>query len=294
MKCKEDLLLELMILVEQECPKYELVNKFFGPPLRRFLDLGLPDNGRAVYLFADGSPERLEARLKRIGDLPVVGRIFMEANLDGIPDANELDGRLMNLWAELRAIDQLHREGFVDISKHGSYYDFAATLDDKLYAVQVVRVNKEFIVPDPYDRCFPQIRQEVREGVLLPDSSRCKSLQGMFWDTVIDKDSDFAKASDRPSRCRLVIVTSDSELDDRLLRYYVCQCLIEFFGYSEIRYVDEINWLPNLGNGVLVTRTPQGVKCLVDWGDRGDSLEEPQRCNWQEVNLEGLIPPPNW
>ena len=106
MKSKEDLLLELMILVEQECPKYELVNKFFGPPLRRFLDLGLPDNGRAIYLFAAGSPERLEARLKRIGDLPIVGRIFKEANLHRIPDANELDGRLMNLWAELRAIDR--------------------------------------------------------------------------------------------------------------------------------------------------------------------------------------------
>ena len=116
----------------------------------------------------------------------------------------------------------------------------------------------------------------------------------MFWDRVIEKDSDFAKASNRPSRCRLVIATSDSELDDRLVRYYVCQCLMEFFSYPEIRYVDEISWLPNVGNGILITRISEGVKCLVDWCDRDGSLEEPQRCNWQEMNLEGLIPPSNW
>jgi hypothetical protein len=294
MKSKEDLLLELMILVEQECPKYELVNKFFGPPLRRFLDLDLPDNGRAVYLFADGSPERLEARLQRIGDLPIVKSIFAEANLDRIRNATELDSRLMNLWAELRTIDQLHREGFTDICKHGPYYDFDATLGGEPYAVQVVRVNKEFTVPDPFDSCFSQIRQEVREGVSLPDDKRCPSIQAKLWETVLDKDSDFAQIADRLSRRRLIIVTSDSELDDRLLRYYISQCLAEFLDCPEIRYIDEISWLPNLGNGALLTRMPEGVKCFVDWNDRDSPLEEPMRCSWREANLQHLIPPQNW
>jgi len=293
MKSKDNLLLDLMILVEQECPKYELVNRFFGPPLRRFLDLGLPDQGRAIYLFARGDPERLEARLKRISGLAIMKKIFAEANLDCIPDAGELDRRLADLWAELRTVDQLNREGFTNIQKHGSHYDFDAILENALYAIQVVRVNKEFHVPEPYGNPA-RIRDEVREGVLLYDDIRLPSIQNILWERVKDKDSDFAKLADHRLRHRLVMVTSDSELDDRILCYYVCQCLAEFFSCPEIRYIDEISWLPNLGNGVLLVRIHDGAQCLVDWSDRNFLLEEPRQCNWREVSLSGYLPPPDW
>jgi hypothetical protein len=293
MKTRDDLLLELLILVEQELPKYPLIDRFFGSAFKRFLSLGVPDQGRAIYLFTHGNPEQLEARLKRISDLAIVKKIFTEANLERITNANELDSRLVNLWAELRTIDQLHREGFTNIQKHGSHYDFDATLENAPYAIQVIRVNKEISVPEPYGN-LARIRDEVREGVLSCDGTRNPSIQHILWERVKDKDSDFAKVIDHHFQRRLVIVTSDSELDDRFLRYYVCQCLAEFFSCPEIRYIDEISWLPNLGNGVLLARKSDSVKCLVDWNDRESSHEEPRQCNWHEVSLSGYLPPSDW
>jgi hypothetical protein len=145
-------------------------------------------------------------------------------------------------------------------------------------------------VPTPYGE-ISKIKGAVGQGVLRPDGTRSKAIAEVFWALVQGKDSDFAKAPGIRAHRRLTIISSSDELDDNLITYFVGQALAESLADTTINHIDEINWLPNLGNGVLLRRSPEGVRAFTTNDTRGSFLEETMECEWQEIDLDQPWPP---
>jgi len=109
---------------------FPLIERYFGESIRR-LQVTPPRRGRFVYLYSQGDPDRLEARLKRTHMTLSFQTIFDEVGI--ITDTSELDRRLVDAWAEIRVIDHLLKEGFTDIRKESSIADMTAKMHDLCY-----------------------------------------------------------------------------------------------------------------------------------------------------------------
>ena len=268
--------------IEQTLHSYPLIGKYLGNYIRELQD-SPPEIGRFVHLFSRGDPERLETRLQRTRKTTAFQTIFRE--IGNIRDPDELDRRLVDAWAEIRVIDQLMRERFIDICKVKTPADLVARYMSQLYAIQVTKISREPQFPD------------LPTGDLRHIYDQVKDLIGSyFWDSIERKNLKFKDASTLEYIRRIAIVTSIDRLQDPLNRHIACRQIKDAILAFERRHFEEIQWLPDLGNGAIfwVETGDEGVKvrCVADWGD---DVVDPhwgdyENCHWQEVDLDSNIP----
>ena len=272
--------------IEQQMPKnYPLIEKCLGDYIRRLLACP-PEGGRAVHLFSRGDPERLEKQLQRTHKTIAFRTIFRE--IGSIKDPDELDRRLVDAWAEIRVIDQLMRERFIDIRKVEVAADLVARSVSQVYAVQVKRISREAEFSD-----LP-----IGEAESIYGQQR-DPIWSYFRDSLVDKNSQLAKFE---CRCqprhvrRIAMVTSIDRLRDPMNRHIACRQIKDAILDLPKRHFEEVQWLPDLGNGAIfwIEKTDGEVKirCVADWRDDPTAPHwgDYGNCCWREVDLDSKLP----
>ena len=271
--------------------EYQLVQKYFGKYLMQLLIADQENPFEGHFINAAFYPDDLEKRLAKIECVGQTQAILNEVG--EISDSGKLDKRLIDAWAELRFIDQSHREGFSEIHKVTETADLVAQKDEIYYAFQVTRINKTLSTevkrqntPDQQN-CSPY-------G--LPDDIH-KRLDGpvgyYFWDALERKNNKFKNWKDESQVRCIVIVCSEEELQDTMIRHIACQQIRDGVHFLINRYFDELIWLPDTGNGAwfkIVDQRNQ-TQCFADWKD------VPGEAGWndensvfrREMDLEGSI-----
>lgn len=268
--------------IERRLQSYPLINQYLGDHIRR-LHAKPPEKGRFVHLFSWGEPEHLERRLERTRNTTAFQTIFQEVG--AIKDPDELDRRLIDAWAEVRVIDQLMRERFIDIGKVKTPADFVARYMSQLYAIQVTRISREPQFPDLSTGDLQQIYGQIEEPI-----------GSYFWGSIEGKNLKFKDVSPPEYVRRIAIVTSIDRLQDPLNRHIACRQIRDAILAFENRHFEEVQWLPDLGNGAIfwLESGDEGakVRCVADWGDDPASphWHDYENCYWREVDLDADIP----
>ena len=269
-------------------PDFPLIEQYFGSYIRQ-LWIHPPKQGRFAQLFASGNPEGLEHRLQRTRKAECFQSILNEVGrADRIRDeesASRLDARLMNAWAEIRAVDQLMRERFIDIRKVKTGPDLVARHVSQLYAVQVTRINRE---PKFGDLPTGDL------GKIYHDSE--ESIGTFLYRSLEEKVSSFKESFSTGYVRRIVLVTSTAHLQDPFNRHIACRQIAESILVLPRQRFDEVHWLLDDGNGAIFWAEANAdicrVRCLVDWGDDPSDIRRGhyENCYWREVDLASLIP----
>jgi hypothetical protein len=259
-----------------------LIEKFFGRLIRaRSEQGGFLSSPLASAVFDD--QQRLEHRLKNVQNTVAFQTMFQE--IGNVTDPDELDRRVLDAWAEIRTIDQLLRERFIDISKVRTPADLVARYMSQLYAIQVTRISREPRFPDLPTGNLQQIYDKVQIPIGL-----------YFWPSVEKKNLQLKNVSPLEYVRRIVIVTSIGHLRDLLNRHIACQQIRDSILALEKRHFEEIHWLPDLGNGAIfwmeTSNEEVKVRCLADWRDDPTDSHRSDRenCYWREVDLDSTIP----
>lgn len=270
--------------------KYPLTREHFGPYLGQLVTAllaeQLPDDGHFVR--AAFEPEALEKRLRKINDSKLIGEILDEVR--GAQEPVELDRRLVDAWAEIRAISQLMRESFSNFSKVIETADLTAIRGAQKYAFQVKRINNS-LDSHVQRRNTPEMRDSSPFGDLDSIHARLdEPISHFFRLAVRDKNQKFGKWADRTFKRCIVIVSSDDDLQDALVRQTACTKIRETIkGLPELNF-EELVWLPDTGNGAwfIVYPATREVRCFADWSDNPDipSEERDQIVNRKEVKLD--------
>ena len=258
-----------------------LTRQFLGDLITaRLKQNGILASPMILAIFDD--QQRLEHRLRKAHNTTAFQTIFREIGNVTYPD--ELDRRLLDAWAEIRVIDQLLRERFVDICKVSTPADFVARYMSQLYAIQVTRIGREPQFPD------------LPLGEIGQIYNRVKGPIGRhFWDSLARKNSKFKDAFPGYVR-RIVLVTVLDRLQDPMNRHIACQQIKgSILGLTK-RHFEEVQWLLDNGSGgifwVETGDEEVKVRCLADWRDdptdphRGDR----ENCCWREIDLDSEIP----
>lgn len=278
-----------------EIPLYRpltvLVDKYFG----RYLDQLVSahrEKGYANPYFINFAflPDGLESRLSRLEGLNLTSGIVKE--IGKIQYAAELDRRLTDAWAELRALDQLQSEGFGNIRKVTETADFIAQCGEEEWAFQVIRINKNLrsLISREQTHTHEDTRTFYYEtyGPLSDIYSTERGwlraegpLSGLFWDAVRFKNGNFSRWKDKPYRRCIIIVTIDTwfETDfEQRLAAYLIRHAIHDEGLGKINFEDLL-WLPNLGNGMwfVIGKTLKETECF----GTPDSIPN----SWDEAKL---------
>jgi hypothetical protein len=269
---------------------YPLVKRYFGRYLSQLgegLSAGILTEGRFVRIaFA---PQQLEIRLQALEPLGQTPAIVAEVG--EVQDVVELDRRLLNAWAELRTIHQLRKESFADIHKEREVADLTATQQGKSYVFQVTRITT--LLVKRVMRCNPPDEQDVDPfGPLEDIYQRLKvPLSDFFWGALERKNGRFREwHQDGWTRC-IVIVSSDDDLQDAMVRHIACQQIREGIHSLGYRHFEELLWLPDLGNGAWfrVGSRFEETDCFADWGDTfGHS--ETDGVDRRKIDLDSIIP----
>jgi hypothetical protein len=271
-----------MSIEQKKLQSYPLIKQYLGDHIRQ-LQARPPNTGRFVHLFSRGDPERLEKRLERTHKTTAFQTIFREVG--NIKDPDELDRRLVDAWAEIRVIDQLMRERFIDICKVKTPADLVARYMSQLYAIQVTRISREPQFPDLPTGDLRQIYDGVKDLI-----------GSYFWDSIIRKNLKFKDISPLEYVRRIVVVTSIDRLQNPLNRHIACRQIRDSILAFKRRYFEEVQWLPDLGNGAIFwVETSDGgakVRCVTDWGDDvvDPHWDDYENCYWREVDLDSTIP----
>ena len=261
------------------------MDRFFGDCIIQ-LQSDPPEDGRFAHLLPRGNLKKLEERLARVQNTEAFRAIFSEVGR--IRDNPvELDRRLMDAWAEIRVLDQLLRERFLDAKKaKRPGVDFEARRMSQHYAIQVTRISKKpkFSYP-PTGKGVDDIYEEV-EG----------PIGGHFWATIETKNAKFKKVDPSKYVRRISVVTSTDRLQIRLSRHIACRQIKDSILALTSRYFEEIQWLPDEGNGAIfwveIVEGEERVRCVTDWRDdpahphHGDL----ENCYWQEIDLDSEVP----
>jgi hypothetical protein len=269
---------------------YPLVDQHFGAHLRKLVEVRQTDPGYKGYFvdhaFYSGA---LETRLGKVEGLGLTQAIVNEVG--DTDDAQELDRRLMDAWAEVRTLDQLQREGFTDIQKVRDIADFTAEQDGVRHAVQVTHINRR--IDDQLVR-----RNEPGQRNVSPcgpiDEVRTRFANAtyyLFWDSMQQKNSSFADWPEPGWRRCIVLVTNQEKLQVRLVRHIACQQLRDCIHYLQERHFEELYWLLDNGNGArfLIGKTADRTQCLADWKDEHPGLDV-TAVSRREVNLDTCYP----
>lgn len=266
--------------LSERLTKLPLTDRFFGKLARMRLELG--EFCRSP-IWGWVCSEKLENRLQRIQNAGVVQSIVDEVGNPKHP--GEFDRRLLNAWAEIRVLDQLLRERFVDIHKVTVAADFEARRDDRLYAIQVTRVNRDPKFADGPVGTIEDIYGEAEEDI-----------GNYLWDSIRRKNARFETAYNSGHLRRITVVTSTQSLQDPLNRHIACRQIRDSILIFEQRNFEELQWLLDNGNGaILWVEADDGnerVRCLCDWSDDPSSSHwgDYLNCHWQEVDLDSEIP----
>lgn len=268
--------------IEHVLQSYPRIEQYLGNHMRR-LQAEPPEEGNFVYLVSRGDPKRLEKRLQRTCKTDAFQTIFRE--IGSIKDSGELDRRLLDAWAEIRTTDQLVRERFIDIRKVKTPADLVARYMSQVYAVQVTRISREPHFPD----CPTGDPQRIYDEV-------CPLIDLYLGDSIDRKNLNFRDVSPTEYVRRITVVTSSDRLQDPLNRHIACRRIKESLLAFERRYFDEVQWLPDLGNGAIfwveTLDEDARVRCVADWrdGPRASPCDEAEDCCWQEVDLDCDFP----
>jgi hypothetical protein len=193
----------------------------------------------------------------------------------------------MDAWAEIRLLDQLLRERFLDTKKvERPGIDFEARRMSQLYAVQVTRISRtpRFSYP-PTGKTVDDICGEVE--VPIGDH---------FWDAIDKKNAKFKDVDQSKYVRRISVVTSTGCLQNPLNRHTACRQIRDSILALTPRHIEEVQWLPDEGNGaVLWVETVGGterVRCVADWRDdpAHSHFGDFENCYWQEVDLDSKVP----
>ena len=259
--------------------RYPLVRKYFGRYLGQLLKALQDDPFDELFTVYAFHPQGLERRLEILGALdPPVHIDSLVSEIGHIQDPRELDGRLVNLLAELRLIGQIALEGFSDIQKVTEVADIVAEREGTGYAFQVTRISTTLKdkarSASPYGNIF-EIHQKL-EG----PSYR------YLWDAVQRKNDRYASWKGHEVRC-IVIVTNDEYLQDPLVRHIACQQLQCCIRDVPTRHFEELVWLPDMGNGAWfkVGASPDDIHCFADWKDAPEDWGR-EAVKRREVDLE--------
>lgn len=274
--------------------KTPLVGKYFGRYLNRLISAQNDSPYDGHFYLAASFPTMLEERLQDLEPLGLIKSILKE--LAEHEDASDFDSRLMDAWAEIRTLSQLVRDGFDRISKVVAYADFTAYYGNQPYAFQVKRItgklknttlhpcNKEEPV-DPFGKSIDETHKELDARVAR-----------FFWQSILKKNSEFAKWQEEGwIRC-IVLVTGDEDLQDSVIRHIACQQLRLIVHCQDKINFEELLWLPDIGNGTWFKfgKKLHQTRCYADWKDRpGDSgYDDVNGVYRREVDLDN--PYPGW
>ena len=264
---------------------YPLIEQYLGDYVRQLYSTS-PDAGhlgetRFYNIFSRGEPEKLEKRLQHTHNTEAFQNIFRE--IGNIRDPNELDRRLIDAWAEIRVIDQLICEKFIDIRKERPTVDFTARYASQLYAVQVTRISKETQCSDLPTGRVDEI--DIQAG---------EQIGKYFWDPLASKNSQLKKISSEYVR-RIVLVTTTYRLQDSLNRHIACRQIRNSILNLVDRHFDEVQWLLDGGDNAIFwveTESEVRVRCIADWIDERTLLHKKDydNCYWREIDLESVLP----
>jgi len=112
-----------------------------------------------------------------------------------------------------------------------------------------------------------------------------------FWDALETKNASFKKWTGVDNIRCIVIVSSEEELQDPLLRHVACRLIREAIHQwlPTPPHFEELLWLPDLGNGAWfkVGSRPEDTRCFVDWHDEpGRSLGD--EVSRREIDLDSI------
>lgn len=266
-----------------------LVDKYFGRYLNRLISAhnNSPYEGR-FYIFAS-YPTLFEARLQDLEPLGLVKPILRE--LAEHEDASNFDSRLMDAWAEIRTLSQLVREGFSRISKVEAYADFTAYYGNQPYAFQVKRITR-------------RIREDIKGGSVEVNGKTLSEIHSSvddrvarhFWQSLMKKNAKFRNWSDKAYKRCVVLITGDEDLQDPVIRHIGCQQLrLSVHRLQQIN-IEELLWLPDLGNGAWfkIGQEMHLTRCFADWKDRPGEpgFDDVNGVYRREVDLDN--PYPGW
>lgn len=276
-----------------------LVKKYFRLHLDHLVKAqatSILKNGKFVR-YADDSTQ-LEARLERIEPLGLTGLILAEVN-DADPVV--LDRRLVDAWAELRVVDQLHKEGFTNLNKVIQTADLTGMKDGQNYAFQVKRITTS--LQDEFNSARyrrqvandPNMRRQSPYGDTIDIHMRFdENVSFFFWDALSEKNRKFKNwPSDGDIRC-IVIVSGDASLQDNMVRHISCQQIRSGIYHSDLTPLnfDELLWLPDISNGAWfkLGTSEKETRCFADWQDTPGLLFNDHRSNRREMDLDGDAP----
>lgn len=219
------------------------------------------------FVKAACSPDALERRLQRIEHLGLTSRILAEVGEIG--DPVELDRRLMDVWAELRTLDQLLREGYSDIEKVTETADFTACRDNQKTAFQVTHLHKR-LAGNGNQQGSRETRSLSPYGDIRDIHSRLdNATKELIRRRINEKNRKFASwASNGVVRC-VVLVTNEGTLQDSMQRHIVCQQIRRKIHSLATIHFEQLLWLPDDGNGAwfYVGATAAETSCWADWND---------------------------
>lgn len=137
-------------LIKSNLQKYPFIKCYLGDIIAQRLKFECYECGMLTAQLLDGKPS--EPDLMRLEDVLKIGEaycidfksIFDERNLPN--KDNYIDGEIINMLAEVKAFEFLHRHGFRDIArvkrkKGGKTVDFTARRNSQNYVVEVTRLG---------------------------------------------------------------------------------------------------------------------------------------------------------
>jgi hypothetical protein len=275
--------------IEKVLRKYHLIDKYLGDYVR-CLSQKPPDakplgEVRFWDIFDRDQPERLERRLERTHNTEAFETIFQE--IGNISDSDELDRRLVAAWAEVRVLDQLLCEKFIDIRKAKDMIsvDFVGRRTNQLYAIQVTKISRDAPFADLPTGSVDQIDEEVGSRI-----------GKYFWDSLKEKNSELRKVSSSEYVRRVVLVTTTYRLQDALNRHMACRRIGEAILALTSLHFEEAQWLLDGGdNAIFWVETDvdrRRVRCVADWIDKRTELQrrDYDNCYWREIDLHVPVP----
>lgn len=283
----------LTLIADLWADKYPLVRRYFGKYLSLLVRALLGDNFYEVHFVkAAFDPQALERRLQGIESIGQTSSIVSEVG--EIQDPIELDRRLMDAWAELRTISQISKEGFTGISKVTEIADLLATRGDEKVAFSVKRINNS-LENQVQRRNKPDERDSSPYGEIGDIHNRLGGpLSYFFWEALNEKNGKFRKWERADYKRCIVLVSSDQDLQDSMVRHIACKKIREGIHLLGNRYFEELLWLPDNGNGAWFTvgTEPNKTRCFADWSDSPDIpfAEREERISRTEVNLDNEFP----
>jgi hypothetical protein len=266
-------------VLSREAP---LVFKYFFDHLKILVEASRDNGIRFRFENIISNPGPLERRLQRIEHLSCTSGVIQE--IGDINDPEELNGRLIDAWAELRVLDQLVREDYTNPIKVKSIADLLASNGDKSYAIQVKRIRSSYV--NQVARRNPQGKRNASAIGSIDDihDRLDKPLAHCFWDGIEEKNRRFKDWPDKRDNRVIAIVSSDERMSDSMIRHIACQQIAKsIFELLNINF-EEIWWFPDLSNGcrIYVGDDFASTRCVADWCD---DIFGPDSCDSRPVKL---------